>query len=85
MAAILLGITCHGDCFPSVFSPVHGNDEYWQPFLRGQGPAHAYAMSLHKTERAKLRERIMENLPVQADGSFSLSARAWAVRATVEK
>ncbi|MCK6431298.1 MAG: methyltransferase domain-containing protein [Burkholderiaceae bacterium] len=58
-------------------------DDYWQPFLGGQGPAPAYAMSLDETARARLRDRIRERLPVQADGSISLTARAWAVRGTV--
>ena len=35
--------------------------------------------------RARLRDRIRERLPVAADGSISLIARAWAVRATVPK
>jgi len=58
-------------------------DEYWQPFLGGQGPAPAYAMSLDDTARARLRDRIRERLPVQTDGSISLTARAWATRASV--
>jgi SAM-dependent methyltransferase len=58
-------------------------EEYWQPFLGGQGPAPAYAMSLDDAARARLRNRIRERMPVQADGSISLTARAWAVRATV--
>lgn len=60
-------------------------DDYWQPFLGGQGPAPAYAMSLDKTVRARLRDRIRERLPTAADGSISLIARAWAVRAVVAK
>jgi len=60
-------------------------DDYWQPFIGGQGPAPAYAMSLDETVRARLRERIRERLPTAANGSISLIARAWAVRATVEK
>lgn len=55
-------------------------DDYWQPFLGGQGPAPAYAMSLDKAARSRLRERIKERLPAQPDGSISLVARAWAVR-----
>jgi SAM-dependent methyltransferase len=58
-------------------------DDYWQPFLGGQGPAPAYAMSLEEDARGRLRERIRERLPAAADGSISLIARAWAVRATV--
>jgi hypothetical protein len=58
-------------------------DDYWQPFLGGQGPAPAYAMSLDETARAGLRDCIRERLPTAADGSISLIARAWAARATV--
>jgi SAM-dependent methyltransferase len=58
-------------------------DDYWRPFLGGQGPAPAYAMSLDEEARGRLRERIRERMPPRADGSISLTARAWAVRATV--
>ena len=58
-------------------------DDYWRPFLGGQGPAPAYAMALDEAARAILRERIRERMPILADGSISLTARAWAVRATV--
>jgi SAM-dependent methyltransferase len=55
-------------------------DDYWSPFLGGQGPAPAYAMSLSEERRARLRERVRAALPVAADGSIDLLARAWAVR-----
>lgn len=58
-------------------------DDYWNPFLGGQGPAPTYAMSLGEAERARLRDRIRERLPVAADGSIPLMARAWAVRGIV--
>jgi SAM-dependent methyltransferase len=60
-------------------------DDYWQPFLGGQGPAPAYAVSLDETLRVGLRDCIRERLPTAADGSISLIARAWAARATVAK
>jgi SAM-dependent methyltransferase len=60
-------------------------DDYWQPFLGGQGPAPAYALSLDEGARARLRERLRERLPAAADGSISLIARAWAARATVPR
>ena len=63
---------------PTVFTSF---DDYWRPFLGGQGPAPAYAMSLGETARARLRDRIRERLPTAANGSISLTARAWAVRA----
>jgi SAM-dependent methyltransferase len=55
-------------------------DDYWSPFLGGQGPAPSYAMSLDEETRSILRERIRESLPIQPDGSIRLSARAWAVK-----
>jgi SAM-dependent methyltransferase len=58
-------------------------EDYWRPFLGGQGPAPAYAMALEETARTRLRDRLRERIPLQADGSISLSARAWAVRAVV--
>jgi SAM-dependent methyltransferase len=59
-----------------------GFDDFWQPFLGGQGPAPGYAVSLDEERRAALRERIRSRLPVSADGSITLTARAWAVRGT---
>lgn len=58
-------------------------EDYWQPFLHGQGPAPAYVVSLDEAARARLRDRLREILPRQADGSIALTARAWAVRAFV--
>jgi SAM-dependent methyltransferase len=66
---------------PTVFRDF---DDYWTPFLGGQGPAPAYAMSLDAAARDRLRGRIREDLPVRADGSFALVARAWAARGRVE-
>jgi SAM-dependent methyltransferase len=57
-------------------------DDYWQPFLGGQGPAPGYAASLDEERRAALRELIRGRLPLAADGSITLYARAWAVRGT---
>jgi SAM-dependent methyltransferase len=62
-----------------------GFDDYWQPFLGGQGPAPAYAMSLDETGRARLRDRLRGRLPTAENGSISLIARAWAARAAVAK
>jgi SAM-dependent methyltransferase len=59
-----------------------GFDDYWRPFLGGQGPAPAYAMSLDETARARLRDRIRARMPTAADGSIALTARAWAARGT---
>jgi SAM-dependent methyltransferase len=55
-------------------------DEYWRPFLGGQGPAPAYAASLSGESRSRLRDQLQRTLPTQADGSIRLVARAWAAR-----
>ena len=55
-------------------------DDYWNPFLGGQGPAPGYAMSLSEERRNVLRDRIRAMLPIASDGSIPLIARAWAVR-----
>jgi hypothetical protein len=55
-------------------------DDYWTPFLGGQGPAAGYAMSLPEEARIDLREQIRRSLPIETDGSIRLIARAWAVR-----
>lgn len=68
-----------------ISTPFTNFDDYWQPFLGGQGPAPAYAMSLDEKARTRLRERIRERVPTEANGSILLSARAWAVRAGVVK
>jgi hypothetical protein len=60
-------------------------DDYWNPFLGGQGPAPAYAMSLTEERRSALRDRIRETLPIAGDGTIPLIARAWAVRGRVSQ
>ncbi len=62
---------------PTVFVDF---DDFWSPFLGGDGPAPAYAMSLSEDDRVQLRERLRETLPIQPDGSIHLIARAWAAR-----
>lgn len=64
---------------PTVF---HNFNDYWSPFLGGQGPAASYATALSEERRVALRDRIRSTLPTAPDGSISLMARAWAVRGT---
>lgn len=58
-------------------------DDYWDPFLAGQGPAPSYLAMLDRPHRTALRERLRERLPRESDGSIVLSTRAWTVRARV--
>jgi len=64
-------------------TPFDSFEDYWSPFLGGQGPAPAYAMSLDAPDRDRLRERLRARVPVRPDGSIALIARAWAARGTV--
>jgi SAM-dependent methyltransferase len=73
----LEGVTVRAVDVPTVFA---GFDDYWQPFLGGQGPAPAYVMSLPEDDRRALRDLLAARLPTAPDGSVPLVARAWAVR-----
>jgi hypothetical protein len=64
---------------PTAFA---GFDDYWTPFLGGQGPAPGYVMSLSEERRSALRDLLRDRLPTGPDGSIPLTARAWAVRGT---
>lgn len=55
-------------------------DDYWQPFLCGQGPAGVYVSSLSASARHALESTLRERLG--GDG-FGLRAQAWAVRGVV--
>jgi SAM-dependent methyltransferase len=59
-------------------------EDYWSPFLGGQGPAPAYAMSLSEDIRSALREHLRERLGSAPGNPISMSARAWAVRGTTQ-
>jgi SAM-dependent methyltransferase len=65
---------------PTVFRDF---DDYWRPFLGGQGPAPGYAMAQTEERRTAIRDLLEERLPRNPDGSIPLSARAWAIRGTV--
>ncbi len=62
---------------PTVFA---GFDDFWLPFLGGQGAAPAYLATLGGDVRAEIRERLRSRLPTSADGTIALTATAWAVR-----
>ena len=60
-------------------------DDYWRPFLGGQGPSGGYAMGLSEEKREGLREAIWARLPRDAKGQIPLIARTWAVRGVKPK
>ena len=61
---------------PTVFEDF---DDFWSPFLGGQGPAPGYVASLDETSREGLRDALRSALPTEPDGRIHLTARAWAV------
>ena len=62
---------------PTVFADFN---DYWMPFLGGQGPGGVYVRSLDDTRRDALRHGLRGALPQDKDGAIRLSARAWAVK-----
>jgi SAM-dependent methyltransferase len=57
-----------------------GFEDYWRPFLGGQGPAPGYVAGLDERSRRRLRDRLEGDLAATGAGGIRLSARAWAVR-----
>jgi ubiquinone/menaquinone biosynthesis C-methylase UbiE len=59
-------------------------EDYWRPFLLGQGPAGAYTANLDPAALQRLRDELRRRLNVSGEYiSFVLPARAWAVWGTV--
>ena len=57
-------------------------DDYWTPFLGGQGPASAWLTSLPEERQVAIREALRRRSPAGEDGSVTMSARALGVRGT---
>ncbi len=55
-------------------------EDYWNPFLGGEGPAPSYLASLPEKIKDELREKVYDNLPVEPDGSIKLLGRAIAIK-----
>ncbi len=55
-------------------------EDYWNPFLGGQGPAPGYLASVDKDLRDKIKTVLRGKLHVDSNGSIKLLARALAVR-----
>lgn len=58
-------------------------DDYWGPFLAGQGAGPAFAASLPAQARSDLAASLRRRLPIAPDGSITLGLRVWAVRGVV--
>src|SRR5262245_17271032 len=59
-------------------------EDYWHPFLGGQGPVGAYFANLAPALGARIREAVCDAYcSGSPDGPRSMTASAWAVRAKV--
>ncbi len=59
-------------------------DDYWSPFLAGVSVSGTYIDGLPAAGQQRLRDRLREKLlGGKPDQTFTLQARAWAVRGTV--
>ena len=79
------GLKAVGVAAIDIESPFRDFGEYWRPFLGGQGAAPSYVAALEERARRQLREALCQRLPVEADGSIRLQARAWAVKGTTPR
>jgi len=55
-------------------------EDYWTPFLGGQGPAPTYLNSLSPETQERIRALLPTRLIPTSDGRIALRARAWAVQ-----
>jgi SAM-dependent methyltransferase len=63
-------------------TPFADFDDLWAPFTGGQGAGPSYLVSLDAGKQAELKESLRGRVPTNADGSISLTARAWAIQAS---
>lgn len=62
-------------CFPDFAT-------YWRAMINPDWTGGRFVNSIPQIARDAVRERLCGSLPLQQDGSFTLMARAWAVRGT---
>ena len=75
-AAGLTGVVVEAIEVPTTFT---GFDDYWRPFLGGQGAAPAYLAAQPRALQDRIRDLLRARLP---GSDIHLTARAWAVRGT---
>ena len=55
-------------------------DDYWNPFMGGQGPAPGYLALLNRNLQSKIKNTLLKKLPIYQDGSITILARVIADR-----
>lgn len=74
----------HPELVPlDIATPFADFDALWTPFTGGQGSGPSYLVSLDAKKQSAIKQSMRERVPVNRDGSISLTARAWAIRGTV--
>lgn len=71
-AAGLSGVEVRSIVVPTEFASF---EDYWQPFLGGQGPAPAWLAALPPEQREAVRALLQRQLPTAPDGSIRLTPR----------
>ena len=76
------GMLAVGERPLTIEQPFASFEDYWQPFLGGQGPAGSYVASLSTAARTRLCDSLRRRLADEHGngGPFVLTARAWAVK-----
>ena len=80
VSAGLAAPECRAIEIPTVFEDF---DDLWRPFPLGAGPAPGYCATLSGDRLRQLADRLQETLPRREDGAIPLTARAWALRTTI--
>jgi hypothetical protein len=66
-------------CALDVITRFTSFDDYWQPFLRGQGSAPNYLTTRNHATNNAIRERLRRSLTTDPESAIELPARVWAV------
>ncbi|MCB0528728.1 MAG: class I SAM-dependent methyltransferase [Saprospiraceae bacterium] len=74
------GLTDIETTFLDINTVFRDFEDYWNPFLGGQGPAPGYLASLDDDLQERIKNRLHKKLQAGPDGSIKLLARAIAVR-----
>jgi ubiquinone/menaquinone biosynthesis C-methylase UbiE len=74
------GLTNIEATYLDVYTIFRNFEDYWNPFLGGQGPAPTYLASLADDLQTEIKNILIKKLPMESDGSIKLLARAIAVR-----
>ena len=64
----------------SIQMDFHDFEDYWGPFLGGQGPAPSFLQNLGEEGVEEIHQELLTLLPIQQDGTISLVGQAWAFK-----